>query len=100
MKSGLNIRWTSEATKNLENIITYLETNWTSKELNKFFQKLEKQILILSFFPEAYPISSKTKKIHRCVFTKNLIIYYTVEEEYLVLLSLFDAKQHPDKLIL
>ena len=43
MKSGLKIRWTEEATKNLENIIIYLETNWTPKELKKFFQKLEKQ---------------------------------------------------------
>jgi addiction module RelE/StbE family toxin len=98
MKSGLKIRWTEEATNNLESIIIYLETNWTSKELKKFFQRLEKQILLLSFFPEAYPLSSKQKKIHRCVLTKNLTIYYTVKDEYLVLLSLFDTRQHPSKL--
>ncbi|MFZ4521838.1 MAG: type II toxin-antitoxin system RelE/ParE family toxin, partial [Bacteroidales bacterium] len=55
MKSGLKIRWTEEATKNLESIITYLESKWTSKELTKFFKKLEKQLLLLSLFPEAYP---------------------------------------------
>ena len=98
MKSGLKIRWTKEATNNLENIIIYLETNWTSKELSKFFQRFEKQILLLSYFPEAYPISSKQNKIHRCVLTKNITIYYTVKDEYLVLLSLFDTRQHPSKL--
>lgn len=97
MKSGLKIRWTEEATKNLESIIEYLETNWTSKEVKKFFQKLEKQLLLLSIFPEAYSLSLKKKKIHRCVFTKNLTIYYTVDEEFLVLLSIFDTRQHPSK---
>ena len=97
MKSGLKIRWTEEATKNLENIILYLEANWTTKELKKFFQKLEKQLLLLSIFPEAYPYSLKKKKIRRCVFTKNLTIYYTVGEEILILLSFFDIRQHPSK---
>jgi len=98
MKSGLKIRWTEEATKNLESIISYLESNWTTKELKKFFQKLEKQLLLLSIFPEAYPFSSKKKSIHRCVFTKNLTIYYTVKDDYLVLLSIFDTRQNPLKL--
>jgi len=97
MKSGLKIRWTEEATKNLDSIIFYLETNWTTKELNRFFNKLEKQLYLLSLFPEAYPISLKKRKIHRCVFSKNLTIYYITDNEYLVLLSLFDTRQHPSK---
>jgi plasmid stabilization system protein ParE len=97
MKSGLKISWTEEATNNLEGIIFYLEANWTSKELKKFFQKLEKQLLLLSIFPKAYPFSLKRKKIRRCVLTINLTIYYSVEDENLVILSFFDTRQHPDK---
>ena len=98
MKSILKIRWTEEATNNLENIISYLETNWTEKELKSFFTKLEKQLELLSIFPQAYPISIKRKKIHRCVFTKNLTIYYTIDNGFIVLLSIFDTRQHPNKL--
>jgi len=98
MKSGLKIRWTVEATINLESIIIYLESNWTSKELTKFFKKLEKQLLLLSLFPQAYPFSIRRRKIHRCIFSKNLTIYYTIEKEYLVLLSIFDTRQHPSKM--
>ena len=98
MKNGLKIRWTEEATSNLESIVDYLESGWTPKELKKFFQKLEKQLLILSFFPEAYPISLKKKSIHWCVFTKNLTIYYTTDEDSLILLSLFDTRQDPSKI--
>jgi len=98
MKNGLKIRWTEEATKNLESIIIYLESNWTDKELKRFFQKLEKQILIISNFPEAYPLSKYKKGTHRCVLTKNLTIYYTIKEDCIVLLSIFDTRQNPDKL--
>ncbi len=98
MKGGLKIRWTEEATKNLESIIIYLESNWTSKELTKFFQKLEKQLLLLSLFPEAYPFSMKRRKIHRCDLSKNLTLYYTIDNECLVLLSIFDTRQHPSKI--
>ena len=98
MKSGLKIRWTEEATNNLESIIVYLESNWTSKELRKFFTKFEKQLMLLSLFPDAYPFSMKRKKVHRCVFSKNLTIYYAVENEYLVLFSIFDTRQNPSKL--
>lgn len=97
MKSGLKIRWTDEATINLESIIVYLESNWKSKEIKRFFQKLEKQLHILSTFPEAYPLSMKKEKVHRCVVSKHLTIYYTIEDECLVLLSLFDTRQHPSR---
>jgi plasmid stabilization system protein ParE len=99
MQSGLKIRWTEEATKNLESIITYLENNWTNKELVKFFTKFEKQILLLSIFPEAFPISKKKSKVHRCAFMKKFTIYYTIENEYLTLVSIFDNRQNPSKII-
>ncbi|MEI6756825.1 MAG: type II toxin-antitoxin system RelE/ParE family toxin [Chlorobium sp.] len=97
MKSGLKIKWSEEATNNLDNIIAWLETNWTQKELRKFFQKFEKQLLILSLFPEAYPVAWAKKRIHRCVFTKSLTIYYSVNEDNLELLSIFDTRQLPSK---
>jgi len=98
MKSGLKIRWTVEATRNLEILIIYLEANWTSKELNKFFRKFDKQLLLISLFPESYPSSSKKKKVHRCVLTKNITIYYSVENEVIVLLTIFDTRQNPAKI--
>jgi len=47
MKSTLRIRWTEEASKNLESIAKYLESNWSEKELKSFFLKLEKQLEIV-----------------------------------------------------
>jgi len=98
MKSTLRIRWTEEASDNLENIVKYLESNWSEKELKSFFLKLEKQLELISIFPQAYPLSAIAKKVHRCVFMENLSIYYTIDNEYIVLLSIFDTRQNPVKL--
>jgi plasmid stabilization system protein ParE len=98
MKSTLRIRWTEEASNNLENIVKYLESNWSEKELKSFFLKLEKQLELISIFPQAYPLSALTKKVHRCVFLENLSIYYTIDNEFIVLLSIFDTRQNPKKL--
>jgi len=97
MKSGLKIKWSEEAINNLDNIIAWLESNWTHKELRNLFRKFEKQLMILSLFPEAYPVAWAKKRIHRCVFTKNLTIYYKVNENNLELLSIFDTRQHSSK---
>ncbi len=98
MQNGLKIKWTDESTKNLESIVTYLESNWTQKELKRFFRKLEKQLYILSLFPEAYPISHKKKNVHRCVLLKNLTLYYSVADGSIIILSLFDTRQDLSKL--
>jgi plasmid stabilization system protein ParE len=61
MKSGLKINWSPEAIQNLESILAYLKENWTQKEISRFLIKFEKQLVIISRFPLAYPQSSKNK---------------------------------------
>lgn len=98
MKNILRIRWSEEASNNLENIVKYFESNWSEKELKSFFLKLEKQLELISIFPQAYPLSAFTNKIHRCVFMENLSIYYIIDNESIILLSIFDTRQDPKKL--
>ena len=85
MRNGLKIRWTEEATKNLESIIA-------EKDNEK--RRLETELNIKNGI-----IFEKEDKLRdRCVLSKNLTIYYTVEDEYLVLLSIFDTRQHPSNM--
>jgi plasmid stabilization system protein ParE len=98
MRNILKIRWTEEATNNLESIILYLEANWSEQELTTFFTKLEKQLELLSIFPQAYPVSLKRKEVHRSVFMKNLTNYYTADNGFIVLLSIFDTRQQLKRL--
>ncbi len=48
------IEWSLEARSNLDNIITYLENEWTEKEVRNFSERLEKQLSFLLQTPEVY----------------------------------------------
>jgi len=98
MRSGYKITWSDEALYNLSQVITYLEDNWTEKEIRKFAQKLEKSLHLISIFPEIYPSTSKRKKVRRCVLTKQVSLYYKVIKKEIFLVTLFDNRQDPKKL--
>ena len=44
MKNTFKIVWSDEALKNLKGIIEYLENRWTTREIKKFSQLLDKQL--------------------------------------------------------
>ena len=98
MKSGYDIDWSDEALNNLSQIIHYLETNWTEKELKKFFQRLDKVLLLISKNPQLFSLTNKRKKVRRCIFSKQTSIYYKFEDEKIFLVTLFDNRQDPKKL--
>jgi plasmid stabilization system protein ParE len=92
MQNGLKIKWTEESVDNLNAIIGYLQRHWTNKELTDFFSKLEKQLVIISLFPEAFPLFEEMQ-LRRCVLTKQTSINYIIEEQHVVILSLFDNRK-------
>ena len=51
---ALKIIWSDEAKESLAQILSYLEENWTEKELSSFARILEKQLLIISNKPRTY----------------------------------------------
>ena len=51
MDFNVSVRWTNQAVLDLEEILQYLEENWTTKETEKFKLKLGEDIELLSKFP-------------------------------------------------
>ena len=45
---ALEIVWSEEAENQLDRIVDYLEENWTEKEIEKFFKRLEEALKQLS----------------------------------------------------
>jgi len=97
MESIYKIVWTKEANVNLDQIISYLEKEWTVKEIKNFFVKLEKAITLLTARPLLFRATNKSKQIHRCVLTRQVSIYYKIVNETIVILSIFDNRQNPSK---
>jgi plasmid stabilization system protein ParE len=54
MKSTFKIIWSDEALHGLNQIVNYLEENWTSKEIKKFAKLLDKKLNLISNNPELF----------------------------------------------
>lgn len=93
MKSGYKIVWTSIAEADLENVINYLEDNWTHRELNKFSKKLDKIITLVKNNPKTFPKSNFKIDIRRAVVNKQNSLYYRKKENTVEILRLFDNRK-------
>jgi plasmid stabilization system protein ParE len=97
MKDITRVVWSDRAVTDLKNIINYLEDNWTQKEINKFTLKLEKQISIIKEHPKAFEATNHNN-VRRAVMTKQVTLYYDLEEATIRIVTLFDTRQSPTEL--
>ena len=98
MRNGYKIVWSDEALENLEKIIHYLESNWTEKELKRFFSRLEKRIRLISQRPQIFPESQAKSSIKKSVLSKQTTIYYKIGKDTVEIVTFFDNRQNPEKL--
>lgn len=98
MKSGYKLLWSERALADLKNIIDYLTAKWTEKEVRSFARKLDKRLELLLINPRLFQATSKRKNVRRSVLTKQTVIYYTVDEKNVTIVTLFDSRQNPKKL--
>ena len=98
MENIYKIVWSDEALSNLKNILTYLENNWSTKEINKFATLLDRQLNRIQNNPFLFAESESRSTIRKSVLTKQVSIYYRVKNKTVELISLFDNRQNPKKL--
>ncbi|MDI1233127.1 MAG: type II toxin-antitoxin system RelE/ParE family toxin [bacterium] len=92
------IFWTAEANRNLDQIILYLKTEWTVKEIQKFIQKLNKAVLLISKRPELFRLTNHKDQLRKCVLSKHTSIFYKETNSKIYIVSLFDNRQDPKKM--
>ncbi|WP_339890106.1 type II toxin-antitoxin system RelE/ParE family toxin [uncultured Flavobacterium sp.] len=97
MKSGYRILWTDNSLKELEEIITFLEENWTDKELQKLASSIEKTLNLISQNPYLFQSSDFKPEIRRAVILSLNSMYYRVLVNDIEILSFFFNKQNPEK---
>jgi len=97
MKNISKVIWSAEALENLEKIITYLEKNWSEKEIKKFVKKLEKQISLIKKQPLSFP-KSQLVEIRKSVLSKQITIFYKTSGDTIYIITIFDNRQNPEKL--
>ena len=77
---ALVTRWTKEAEETFNEIIEYLENNWTEKEVQSFVRKAHKVIGQIENNPYQFKASS-FHEIRKAFITKHNSMFYFVNED-------------------
>jgi len=93
------VKLSKRAEKKLENLFGYLEAKWSSRVKSNFVNKLEKEIRQIQQHPEGFPKSEIIKGLHNHVITKQTTIYYKCDKKYIYIVTVFDSRQNPKKLV-
>ena len=92
------IKFSLEAKKNTNQIISYLTKEWSESTADKFILNLENKLKFINLFPNLYPPYEEFPNIRKCVLTKHISLYYKINNKDIEVLTLFDTRQHSDKL--
>ncbi len=87
------IFWSEEALSNLEEILDYLNERWTQKEIDRFKNKLNKQLEIISRFPTIFPVSNYHPNLRKAVLSEQTTIFYKIQDNIIYLAYLFDNRK-------
>lgn len=89
---------TNRAKFNIKSLLEYLELSWSVKVREKQADNLLKTMRMLQGNPEMFPKSDHNLKIRKCVISKQSILYYSFNQNSVVIISLFDTRQDPNKI--
>ena len=87
------------AIANYEQIVDYLISDWSTAVADNFIDRFESVCMLLSDNPEIFPFISKDKRVQKCVLTKHNVIYFKETSNSIKILTIFDTRQDPDKLL-
>jgi len=92
------IIWSPLAEEDLSAIAGYLSEKWNAAVVNKFLDKIESRLNLITKRPFVFPLIHENMGIRKCVIAKHNTLYYRVNDEAIEIVRLFDVRQQPEKL--
>ena len=92
----MTVFFTSSATKDLENINSYLSQHWGHNSQLKFESKLRHSLNLLPSNPRLGILENVAKNIYSILVHKHIRVYYRLTLKKIIILSLFDVRQNPN----
>lgn len=86
------------ASKRLEKLLDYLESEWSPKVKKGFIKKLDKSLKKIQKYPESCQQTDFVKGLHMIVVTKQTSVFYRFDSELITVVTIFDNRMDPDKL--
>jgi plasmid stabilization system protein ParE len=94
---ALIIQWSKKADNSFDKILEYLLLEWGENVTRSFTKKVFDFLDILSEFPELGTIENSEKGIRGFIIVKQIIVFYKITGQKIILLDFFDTRQHPEK---
>ena len=97
----MKIFWSPKARNDFENILDYLLKEWGIKEVESLIKKTDRVLNAIAQNPKMFIESSKRKNVRKGFITKHNSVFYLVKSrnKEVVLLTFWDNRQNPEKLI-
>lgn len=89
------IRWTVEADKHLDEILDYLEKNWSETEIVHFFDRLEESLEMISSNPQTFKVSLRKPNAREFLHSSHTTIFYEFTESQVYILALWQNRRDP-----
>ncbi|MCB0496708.1 MAG: type II toxin-antitoxin system RelE/ParE family toxin [Cyclobacteriaceae bacterium] len=86
---ALKVVWTDEANEDLDELILYLEANWTHREIKSFFRRLEDCIESIRNSPQRQKDSLRKRGVKEYQLSKQTTIFYNYNKEEVHILRLW-----------
>ena len=88
---------TEEAEQSLDEIIDYLQKSWNQTVVNNFIDDINTTISRIQHFPNSFPPSAYVNA-KRALISKQVVMLFRIENNTLIVLLFWDARQNPDKI--
>lgn len=90
------IIWTPKGEKTHDEIIEYLEREWSEREVINFIKRVDKIVKHISRYPLAYRSAGK-EDVREAVITKHNILLYRISGQIIYLLYFWDTRKNPER---
>lgn len=93
------VKWTPLATQSFNSIISYLESEFSGREIERFISKTNSLLTILKEHPQMGRPSQKRKNVRIALLTKNtqMVYHYEAHKRKIRLLLFWNSKRDPAK---
>jgi plasmid stabilization system protein ParE len=92
----IEVRFTEEAEKNLQDIVTYLEEVWNEKVVDEFISEIDEQIDRIAEMPYLFPKTERRENVRKCLINKRVALFYKVTENIIFLLAFRSTRRNPE----
>lgn len=94
---ALDVIWSPRSLNNLEEVIQYLRKNWNHQVVKDFIIRMDRVVQLISEHPQLFRQVSINNAVREAVITKHNLLLYRITQSRILIIAVFDTRQHPKK---